>query len=70
MLIMNFSPNIDKAGRILRGAWGVLMLVLAWFTWDHSIIGAVVFLLLALLGFWQARKGWCVARACGLKTKW
>ena len=66
---MKFSSNIDRTGRILRAAWGVLMLVLAWFAWDYSIIGAIV-LLLALLGFWQARQGWCVARACGLKTKW
>ncbi len=70
MVVMNFSPNIGRTGRILRGAWGVLMLVLAWFAWDHSIIGAVVLILLGLLGLWQARSGWCVARACGVKTKW
>ncbi len=67
---MDFSPNIGKTGRILRAAWGVLMFVLAWFAWDHSVIGAIVLLLLGVLGLWQAKQGWCVARACGLKTKW
>ena len=67
---MNFSPNINSTGRIVRFLWGVLMLVLAWFTWSHSVFGSVMLAALGLLGFWQAWKGWCVARACGLKTKW
>ena len=67
---MSYSPNIDRTGRIVRAVWGVLMLVLAGFTWSHSLLGAIVLGLLGILGLWQAKRGWCVARACGLKTRW
>lgn len=70
------TPNIDRRGRIARAISGALCLAAAVamlvFAWPAS--GAVrwpVALLLAVFGGFQlfeARKSWCVMRACGFKT--
>ena len=62
-----FSSNIGTAGRIVRGACGLGCAVGAWFLRDLpvpavALAGSGVFML------FEAFKGWCVARACGLKT--
>ena len=62
-----FSPNIGTAGRLVRGACGLGCAASAWFLRDHLVLtvalaGSGVFML------FEALKGWCVARACGLKT--
>jgi hypothetical protein len=66
-----FKPNIDKKGRLLRGAMSLLCGVCA--VWQNSEDHKVATVLLAgsavFTGF-EACRGWCVARACGLKTRW
>ena len=65
-----FAPNIDRTGRILRGIWGLLLLaggIVAW-RW-HWWAGALL-LAFALLAFYEAGRGWCIARACGIKTRY
>jgi hypothetical protein len=65
-----FSPNIDRKGRILRLIWGLLCVIggLAtgfaadWIT-GTALLGAGVFSL------FEALRGWCILRACGIKTK-
>ena len=63
-------PNIDTTGRILR-ALGALALGLgAFFVWPHSRgIGLALAASSAFVAF-EAARGWCVARACGVKTKY
>jgi hypothetical protein len=65
---MNFwTPNIQAPGRIARGLCGAATLVAAWLCREHTVGGAV----LALGGIFmifEAARGWCLARACGLKT--
>jgi len=65
-----FSPNIGKKGRIIRGGIALALLVggafgLAVSQW----LGAA---LLASGGFvlFESLRGWCVLRACGVKTKY
>ena len=65
-----FMPNIDWRGRVIRGVLGI------------SLIAAGIFICtsgrwfgLALIpggGFclFEAGRGWCVMRACGVKTKY
>jgi hypothetical protein len=64
-----FSRNIETKGRIFRAASGVCLLVagvfMAWHIWWVSVI------LLATAAFvlFEAFRGWCFLRACGIKTK-
>jgi hypothetical protein len=62
-----FSPNIGAIGRLVRAVCGLGCGGAAWFfrenTWVAvALVGSCVFMV------FEALKGWCVARACGLKT--
>ena len=64
-----FSQNIDRAGRIVRAILGGLLVVggvaaCFWNLWAGvGLIGGGVFVL------FEASRGWCVMRACGIKTR-
>ena len=70
------TPNIGKAGRIARAITGLLCIgfgggiwLLGWpeaagYRWVLS--GACV--AAGAFQLFEARRGWCVVRACGLKT--
>ncbi len=70
------QPNIDLKGRIARAITGVAMIMLAavlwWRDWPASATmrWCTIILLCAigLFQFYEAKKGWCIARACGIKT--
>jgi hypothetical protein len=64
-----FRPNIRKQGRIARGVIGTLCLVAGIvIAGDYSLWG--LFLVVAgLFAIYEALSGWCLARACGVKTK-
>jgi hypothetical protein len=54
---------------MVRGLMGMALLVGAGFSFGHSA-WLVIFLAAAgLFGVFEAVRGWCFARACGLKTK-
>jgi hypothetical protein len=62
-----FTPNIRTPGRIARGLCGMASLAAAWFYREQAVAG------IALAGsglfmLFEAARGWCLARACGLKT--
>ena len=62
-------PNLDRAGRLLRASLAMLLLlggliVVSRITW----LGALLFISAGFL-FFEAARGWCVARACGIKTR-
>jgi hypothetical protein len=65
------APNIQRTGRILRAIWGVLMSVgggLAarqWGWWAGAPLFAI-----AIFSFFEAVRGWCFVRACGIKTRY
>jgi uncharacterized membrane protein HdeD (DUF308 family) len=68
--------NISNTGRWVRGISGVVLLaigvLLVFATWPKPLwLRWIIAILLALLGAFQifeARKGWCVLRACRIKT--
>lgn len=64
-----FSPNITGTGRLARGLGAMLLLVGAGFGFTVSLwLGAV----LAVSGgfvLFEALRGWCALRACGIKTR-
>jgi hypothetical protein len=66
------KQNIETKGRIIRagislGFFGIgaISFYLGWPLW-LSILFAISGLFVAF----EAMKGWCVARACGIKTKY
>ena len=64
-----FSPNIDNKGRLMRGLGALALLVGAGFAFKLSfwlggaLLGSGVFVA------FEALRGWCALRACGIKTR-
>ncbi len=62
------KQNIDSKGRATRGGIGVLCLLAAGCLAPVNGIFAVIFAVAGLFCLYEARKGWCALRACGIKT--
>jgi hypothetical protein len=64
-----FARNIDSRGRIARAVFGVLLIVVAaacsscpdWMRVALAVFGA--------FALFEAFRGWCLMRACGVKTR-
>jgi hypothetical protein len=71
MLVMHnfFAQNINRRGRIVRAVWGVAWIIAGLLLAAHS--RWVCFALVVSGGFaiYEAARGWCFMRACGIKTK-
>jgi len=68
-MLQFFKPNLQRKGRVVRGVLGLLLAIGAGVAfWLQSWLG---WLLLVAAGFilFEATRGWCVVRACGIKTK-
>ena len=60
--------NINRNGRLMRATLGLVSLLAAgYFASDHVWL-AVVFVALGLFTLFEASRGWCAFRACGIKT--
>ena len=64
-----FSPNIDTKGRLVRGGAGLVLLAGAAFGFTVSVWLGAVLLGSAALVLFESLRGWCMLRACGIKTK-
>ncbi len=64
-----FSPNICGKGRLMRGLTGAALLVGAAFAFGHSAWLGILLAAAGLFCLLEAVRGWCLARACGIKTK-
>ena len=64
-----FTPNIDRVGRRVRGCLGIALLVGAWFGFQQAAWLGVILAGSAAFVLFEALRGWCVMRACGIKTK-
>lgn len=65
-----FAPNIGRAGRIARAVYGLVLVVggvaacIWWNLWAGlALAGGGAFAL------YEAFRGWCLMRACGIKTR-
>ncbi len=64
-----FDRNIDSKGRYVRGLGGAALLVGAAFGFMvGNWLGWLMLASAALLLF-QAARGWCIMRACGINTR-
>ena len=64
-----FSRNLDFRGRMARGVIGTICLIAGIVTVDYSLRFGLVFVAAGLFAMFEAIRGWCIARACGIKTK-
>ena len=62
------KQNIDKTGRVARGGIGIIFLLAAGTLVPYSAPLAALFLLAGLFTIFEAARGWCAVRACGIKT--
>ena len=65
----SFRPNIDSKGRVIRGIGAFAMGVGAVLTWPNSRTTGIALAASSAFVAFEAARGWCVARACGVKTK-
>jgi len=64
-----FSPNIGNKGRLVRGCGALVLLAGAGFGFTVSVWLGAVLLAAAAFVLFEALRGWCALRACGIKTK-
>lgn len=64
-----FAPNITTPGRVVRALWGLALIIAGVLLWTRS--AWICFLLVAsgVFALYEAARGWCLIRACGIKTK-
>ncbi len=63
------SPNIDNKGRLARGFGAVALLIGSWFLYGVSLWLGILFAAAGGFVLFEALRGWCVLRACGIRTK-
>ena len=64
-----FAPNLERNGRLVGGLSGVLRLIGGIIALKWRLPVAVILLGSAAFTLFEAFRGWCVMRACGIKTK-
>ncbi|MFL6540846.1 MAG: YgaP-like transmembrane domain [Chthoniobacterales bacterium] len=63
------APNINNAGRSARAAIALALLVGAWALRNDVRWLAIALLIVAIFTAFEATRGWCALRACGMKTR-
>ena len=64
-----FLRNIDNKGRLIRGLFALALLVGAGFGFTLSPWLGIALLGSGLFVAFEAWRGWCALRACGIRTK-
>jgi hypothetical protein len=64
-----FQPNIDSRGRLLRGGIAALLFIAGAVVACDVLWLGLVFAGIGIFTLFEAVRGWCLARACGVKTK-
>ncbi len=64
-----FRPNIGRQGRIARGVIGTLCLMAGIVVAGDVSLWGLILVVAGLFAIYEALRGWCLARACGVKTK-
>jgi hypothetical protein len=64
-----FSPNLEGRGRIVRAGGAAVMATMSAIAWPKSIAVAIGLALASGFLAFEAARGWCALRACGIKTK-
>ena len=65
-----FTRNLDASGRRARGVLGTIVLI-AGIIIAGDILWwlGLIFVVAGLFAIFEAVRGWCLLRACGIRTK-
>jgi hypothetical protein len=64
-----FARNIDNKGRLIRALIALPLLVGAVFGFSLSVWLGIALMASGAFVAFEALRGWCALRACGIKTK-
>jgi hypothetical protein len=64
-----FPRNIDNKGRLIRGIGALALLVGAAIGFSVSAWLGLALMASGVFVAFEALRGWCALRACGIKTK-
>jgi hypothetical protein len=64
-----FQPNIGSRGRLVRGGISGLLFIAGGVTFFYLWWLGLIFIGIGIFTLFEALRGWCFARACGVKTK-
>lgn len=65
-----FQPNIGRTGRVIRALFGLALLGVAVAVRHLHWLASAGIALGGVFCLFEALRGWCIARACGVKTRW
>ena len=64
-----FDPNMGRTGRIVRAVYGVILICAGLALSRYSLWICLALVAAGAFGLFEAVRGWCIMRACGIKTK-
>ena len=64
-----FAANIDGRGRLIRGLLGAALVVSGVAFCNYHLWVAIALIISGGFCLFEAVRGWCVMRACGVKTR-
>jgi len=64
-----FARNISFQGRMARGITGTILLIVGIILADYTLWACIPLVVIGLFCIFEAVRGWCFLRACGIKTK-
>ena len=64
-----FAPNITGKGRVTRGVAAVVLLTGGVILFDFAWWLGAMLLVAGAVGVFEALRGWCLLRACGVRTR-
>ena len=64
-----FNKNLDASGRRARGVIGAIVLIAGIIAADWTLWVCLPLVAAGLFAIFEAVRGWCLFRACGIRTK-
>lgn len=62
-----WAPNLGRAGRLMRAGIGIALLLAGLSTAFAAPWAGLLLAAAGAFALFEAARGWCLARACGLK---
>jgi hypothetical protein len=64
-----FKKNLDSSGRRARGVIGAIVLIVGIICADWTLWACIPLVVAGLFAIFEAVFGWCLVRACGIRTR-
>ena len=64
-----FTPNIEPDGRRIRGIAAIILFIGAAISFKVYVLMGIVMAGSGAFLLFEALRGWCAFRACGIKTR-